>query len=530
MRDAVIGVVKNCDWPYLRNYAISLSKCGFEGDKVLFVDASVDPIAIAKLKELGFILPEYAPPSELNGKQFNSWEDALAWGWFGRWRFKPVIDWLESPIGKIGEMSICTRIQKYRNIVWCDVRDVMFQTDPSEWLTANVTADVKLFGASEGGPIKDQAFNANWVKRTSPKDWEWMKEEEICCSGTFAGEAQIMLDVFKQMYQLHLDVADPAAFDQGLWNFTARMPQFKKYFRIPKMKEGFCATGWPSKASTFMPYTSDDPPTWNWQDMVVYAPDTGAPFSIVHQYDREPQWASQIRNIFQETDAPPLILIGSCEAWRHNGINQAARDTWIKDLGDSFAYRFVLGKECQNPGPDELIVDAPDGYATLPYKTKAARKWATDNGYGYTFHCGADTYVIASRFKMINYEAYDYLGYCMDDGYRLNSSRLVKFMQGGAGFWLSPKAASFIEKAEIPAWVKFGDDVWIGDVLLGGESPGLKCAHDSGYWPRRALEKQIPAHDYGDVTWKALHLSLWEGEPKYEKQWMYDAHALWGDR
>ena len=118
----------------------------------------------------------------------------------------------------------------------------------------------------------------------------------------------------------------------------------------------------------------------------------------------------------------------------------------------------------------------------------------------------------------------------MDDGYRLNSSRLVKFMQGGAGFWLSPKAASFIEKAEIPAWVKFGDDVWIGDVLLGGESPGLKCAHDSGYWPRRALEKQIPAHDYGDVTWKALHLSLWEGEPKYEKQWMYDAHALWGDR
>ena len=248
MRDAVIGVVKNCDWPYLRNYAISLSKCGFEGDKVLFVDASVDPIAIAKLKELGFILPEYAPPSELNGKQFNSWEDALAWGWFGRWRFKPVIDWLESPIGKIGEMSICTRIQKYRNIVWCDVRDVMFQTDPSEWLTANVTADVKLFGASEGGPIKDQAFNANWVKRTSPKDWEWMKEEEICCSGTFAGEAQIMLDVFKQMYQLHLDVADPAAFDQGLWNFTARMPQFKKYFRIPKMKEGFCATGWPSKA------------------------------------------------------------------------------------------------------------------------------------------------------------------------------------------------------------------------------------------------------------------------------------------
>ena len=83
-------------------------------------------------------------------------------------------------------------------------------------------------------------------------------------------------------------------------------------------------------------------------------------FCIVHQYDREPAWAAQIRNIFQDTDTPPLILIGSCEAWRHNGINQAARDTWIKDMkfdepGQPFHYRFVLGRECENPGPDESL-------------------------------------------------------------------------------------------------------------------------------------------------------------------------------
>ena len=267
MKDCVIGVIKNCDWHYLRNYAVSLSKCGFEGDKILFVE-DITTLARTKLAEYGFLVVDYVAPKTLEGKQFNSWEDALAWGFFGRWRFKPVIEWLEAPSAKLG-IGHMQRIHKYRNIVWCDVRDVMFQTDPSEWLAANVTADVKLFGASEGGPIKDQSFNANWVKRTSPKDWEWMKEEEICCSGTFAGEAQIMLDVFKNMYQLHLDIADPAAFDQGLWNFTARSEPFKKYFRIPKMKEGFCATGWPEKAATFMPYTSDDPPVWNWQDMVV---------------------------------------------------------------------------------------------------------------------------------------------------------------------------------------------------------------------------------------------------------------------
>ena len=48
------------------NYAIS--RCGFEGDKVLFIDHSVDPIAIEKLKKLGFILPVYEPFLELEGK------------------------------------------------------------------------------------------------------------------------------------------------------------------------------------------------------------------------------------------------------------------------------------------------------------------------------------------------------------------------------------------------------------------------------------------------------------------------------
>ena len=109
-----------------------------------------------------------------------------------------------------------------------------------------------------------------------------------------------MLDVFKNMYQLHLDIADPAAFDQGLWNFTARSEPFKKYFSDTENQEGFVATGWPEKAATFMPYTSDDPPVWNWQDMICYAQLPGVPFSIVHQYDRSSLWASQIRNIFQE--------------------------------------------------------------------------------------------------------------------------------------------------------------------------------------------------------------------------------------
>ena len=509
MKDAVIGVIKNTSWPYIRNYAISLAKCGFNGHKVLFIN-DITEEARKKLVELDFVLVDYDVPG-LKKKEFNSWEgDPLAWGFFGRVRFLPVIEWL-SP-----------RIAEYRNIVWCDVRDVLFQTDPSIWLEENITPVHKLFGASEGCLIKDQSFNANWVQRTSPKDWKWMKEEVVCCSGTFAGTAHIMLEVFKRMYQLHLDIKDPAAFDQGLWNFTARSYPFKEYFRIPRMKEGFVATGWPSKETAFSKYTTDDAPVWDWNEMVCYAPETKIPFAIVHQYEREPAWANQINSIFQ--DAPPIILIASYEAARHNGYQQAARDTWIAELSGRMPYKFVLGRECKDPGPDEIVVDAPDGIEGFPLKTRAARAWATKSGFGYTFHCTTDTYIIVERFLLILYERFDCLGYFMYDMNRLCKTENVQFPQGGAGYWLSPKAAEAIEKATPKDWVGIAEDVFVGDVIL--HTPGLICGHSEGFWPRRNLEKDIPTTG----EYMTLHLSFWDDrEPKYLAAWMNEAHAVWGN-
>lgn len=511
--DAVVGLVKGYGWSDLRNYAVSLAKCGFQGEKVLFIDQITEE-AKANLIQLGFTLVEYTTPENIRDKKCGSQEDSLAWGFLGRWRFGQVAQHLKP------------RIDQYRFIVWVDVRDVMFQTDPAVWLEENLNG-AKLVGAAEGYLIKNQQHNNFWAQHTSPKDYEWLKDEEVICSGTFAGEAKTMLAVFEHMFELHESIADPAAFDQGLWNLTARTSPFKEVFRIPKMCEGFCATGWPSKNITGdMRYRTDEPPVYC-DDYVVYAPETGVPFSIVHQYDREPSWAAQISRIMANVEKPPVILIFSCDAWRTNGVNQAVRDTWLKDLDGRIDYRFVLGQECTNPAADELIVGADDGYRALPYKMQLARRWATANGYGYSFQCGADTYVIASRFPAPDYVAHDYLGYIMDDGHRLCKDRLVEFAQGGAGRWISPRAAAFIEKAEIPEWVKFADDVFEGDVLFKN---GVKFSHDEGYWPRRDPEQEIPKHDYGDVMWKTFHLSKWRGTPKYLTEWMYETHKIWGGK
>ena len=523
--DAVIGVVKGYGWPELRNYAVSLAKCGFAGEKILFVDG-VSEEAIANLTRLGFNLVPYTNPESIRSKKCGSQEDALAWGFFGRWRFRPVIDYLRATI----PFTKTPRIGGFRYIVWCDVRDVLFQTDPSVWLEEHLGHN--LVGAAEGYLIGNQQHNAYWAQRTSPEDYEWLCHEEVLCSGTFAGKASTMLEVFEHMFALHKSVKDPTAFDQGLWNLTARTTPFVEYLHIPKMSEGFCATGWPSKNLVpGMKYATDVSPLYG-EDFVVYTPDGVTPFSIVHQFDREPEWAAKISEIMAAADAPPpgkpIILIASCEAYRHNGFNAAARETWLAKWGHLIDYRFVYGVGVDNLLPDEISVEAADVYCSLPYKVRAARRWATKNGYGHSFMCGSDTYVHVPRLLDSGFEAFDYLGFLMHDMHRLFVGRNIQFAQGGGGYWLGPRAAAAVEVAEIPIWVKSAEDVFVGNALF---EAGIEFTNDNGYWGRCNPEEPVPTEDVENhAYWKSLHLSKWRGTPKYDPQWMREAHEVWKDR
>ena len=134
-------------------------------------------------------------------------------------------------------------------------------------------------------------------------------------------------------------------------------------------------------------------------------------------------------------DNNPLILIGSCSLYRNNGYNDAARNTWIKDWGSQIAYRFILGRGCMNPRPDEIILDVDDGYEQVTYKTREAHRWALQKGYGYTFLCFTDTYVVPSRLLNSDFASHDYSGFVV-------AFEGISYAGGGTGYWLSPEQAS----------------------------------------------------------------------------------------
>ena len=518
--DAVIGVIRKYGWTDIRTYAVSLARCGFDGDKILFVE-NISLEARENLLRLGFWLVDFDSPEIIRDKNTTSSDgDALAWGFFGRWRWTPINEFLAK------------HSDRYRYIIFCDTRDVMFQTDPSVWLEENLKAPYKLVAAGEGWIVRDEPHNMVWLNAMGQEILENLADMEVLCSGTFAGEAETMRKVFYDFITLHNKITNPRAFDQGFWNFLARVTH-RDVLYVPKSSEGFVATSWNGKQFYPKAYTVDTPPIFNLEDHVVYAPETGEPFCIVHQYDREVNWRATIDQIMAEADlyvptpdGNPIILIGSCKAWRTDGTNDAVRDTWVKQWGHLVEYRFVLGRGCENPRSDELILDVDDSYEAYPAKVQAACRWATANGYAHRFICGADTYVIVPRLLGSGFREHDYVGCFIQDDHRLCNTRNILFAQGGAGYWLSPRASAVVETATIPDWVKFADDVFVGNALY---EAGVPFQHDPGYFPRCLPESAIPLMDWSGFQWKTFHLSKWRGEPKYSTEWMHETHRQWKD-
>lgn len=223
-----------------------------------------------------------------------------------------------------------------------------------------------------------------------------------------------------------------------------------------------------------------------------------------------------------------VILLASCEAYRTNGFNDAARRTWIAQWGHLIDYRFVLGRGCKDPLPDEIVLDVEDSYAGLTKKVQAARKWATDNEFEHTLHAGADTYIVVPRFLKSEYEQRDYVGFLIHDEHRLVADRNIQFAQGGAGYCLSRRAGDIVTAATIEHdWQNKAEDVFVGDELF---KAGIPFTHETGYWSWGYRAANDPSTLEGGPfigmqSAVTIHLSRWWGAIKYTPAWMYDTHA-----
>lgn len=158
-----------------------------------------------------------------------------------------------------------------------------------------------------------------------------------------------------------------------------------------------------------------------------------------------------------------------------NDQTQAVRDTWGKDVAafENVTLKFFYGRPRdgfpREPLADEVFLDSPDAYGSLPKKTVGVCKYAADNGYKFVFKCDTDTWVNVEKLLIeILENNFDYAGY-LHGG----------VCSGGPGYLLSHHACNLVAtQGNNP--VHWAEDVHVSRTL---EAAGIRALMLPGHRP-----------------------------------------------
>jgi hypothetical protein len=281
--DLVITTACGYRWEQIRPFVISLGKSGFGGDKVLLA-SKMDVFAL-----------ECATNRNFNVIPFDLPKGTTTWTLASKERYVPLLKFL----GK--------NRRKYNNVVWADVSDLIFQSDPSEWMAKHVNPPM-VIAARECWRIQDETqFNDPWVKAAFPDDYEWLRKLEVLCGGTLAGDAETVFQVLLKVFEItseHPEYADQAVLNYVLHKPFHMMPPTHIY--TPSMSKGWAATcsafdteGFKSIIGQPASSLTDEVPVFDQERGLVLTPDGKTPFVIVHQYNRATPWVQSIPAKYQ---------------------------------------------------------------------------------------------------------------------------------------------------------------------------------------------------------------------------------------
>ena len=185
------------------------------------------------------------------------------------------------------------------------------------------------------------------------------------------------------------------------------------------------------------------------------------------------------------------------------GYHDVILNTWGKDIPPGVDLRFFSGDAAcwmLNPGPEEVFLQVSDDYMSLPLKTKGIIEWSLQNGYGYTFLCDTDTFLIPDKLMRTSFPKYDYAGrfgampaigttFHYRDAHG-DYPNCHPWASGGVGYFVSRKAGELVARSQPEVWA---EDLWIGQVLGPHIQAGTITASDlpiecdsAWHFPRRS--------------------------------------------
>jgi hypothetical protein len=262
-KDLIIGAFSNYDYDAVKPWIDSINQTDFDGDKIL-ITINTSEETNKKISDARFTVI----PKKSNGKMMFHME-----------RFYHLYNYLKD------------KKTQYRYVITTDVRDVIFQENPTHWLEDNLV-DTQLVASSEAIKIENESWNRDNITKCFGKElYQDIKGYEVLCVGTLAGNAEAVCDLCSMLFQLSSNRADWVA-DQAAYNVLMRMYPYNAVTKIARLEDAWAmnahVTNREIQYEEFGPYLLEDRPFF--EDGLVKDTKTKKPFVIVHQYDRVKAW------------------------------------------------------------------------------------------------------------------------------------------------------------------------------------------------------------------------------------------------
>ena len=187
MKTIVVGAIDKYTWPQIEIWYYSLRLTGFKGDiYMLYYD--IDPVTVETLEKYGILLRACE-----------------------RRRPQVVID-------RFFDLNmLLTEFQEEGWVVFADVGDIVFQTNPEDFL-AKVPAGKKLVTVSEGIHFKDNRWTDKNLKDSFPEYYETMREQTVYNAGTIAAHTNTFSNLALEIYDMCCQVPEARSHDQAAFN------------------------------------------------------------------------------------------------------------------------------------------------------------------------------------------------------------------------------------------------------------------------------------------------------------------------
>ena len=280
-RDIIVGCFTNYDWNKIQFWANSVDQSGFSGEKLMIVYNSTFA-TVQKLLDKQFNIRAFARD---DAKQIFYYPHAfvvVVSRFFHLWEF----------------FNSLPNLDEYRYVITTDVKDVVFQQDPTEWLEHNL-GDKKICVSSESIQYCNEPWGNENLLNSFPAVYNHMKNNTIWNCGVLAGEVNTMKDLFLHIYLLSINnpVHNP---DQAALNVLLNTEPYKSITKFALSEDGWaCQAGTSNDTSkNFTPYLLEPAPLFDGE----YATTSiGKKYAILHQYDRISAWKPLVENKYKDS-------------------------------------------------------------------------------------------------------------------------------------------------------------------------------------------------------------------------------------